>query len=120
LRPAFICGTHGHVNIFKNQLGRDAASAIGGFDQIVAGLAAMFPAKSVDEEEGSGELLGFDQEASAINLPRTTIFSHVHLPFGGRENEKTDFSFLGLPIFKSCSPTQPTVAGGCWLNLLNG
>ena len=58
----------------------------------------MFPAKRVDEEERLGELPGFDQKASAINFPCSRSFSHVHLPFGGRENEKTFFA-LRLPIF---------------------
>jgi len=48
----------------------------------------MFAAEGVYEKERLGELPGFDQEAGAINLPCSRGFSHVHLPFGGRENEK--------------------------------
>jgi hypothetical protein len=56
----------------------------------------MFAAECVDKKKRLAELPGFDQKASAIDLPCS--FSHVHLPFGGRENEKTFFA-LRLPIF---------------------
>jgi hypothetical protein len=87
-RPSIVCQTHGHVNVFKNQPRRDAARTVGGLDQIVAGLAAMFATERVDKEERLGELSSFDQETGAIDFPCCRSFSHVHLPFGGRENEK--------------------------------
>ena len=97
---------HGHVDIFKNQPGRDASGAVGGLDQIVAGLAAMFAAECVDEEERLCKLPGFDQEASAINFPCGGCFSHVHLPFGGRENEKA-LSLCDCRFRFLLSPAQP-------------
>jgi len=87
-RPSIVCQTHGHVNVFKNQPRGDASRTVGGFDQIIARLATMFPAERVDKEERLGELSSFDQETGAIDFPCCRIFSHVHLPFGGRENEK--------------------------------
>jgi hypothetical protein len=59
-RPSIVCQTHGHVNVFKNEPRGDAARTVGGFDQIIAGLAAMFPAKRVDKKERLGELSSFD------------------------------------------------------------
>jgi len=90
--PAFVGRAHGDVYVFKNQAWRDAPAAVGGLNQIVAGLSAMLAAECVDEEKGLGKLPGFDQETSAIDFPCSRRFSHVHLPFGGRENEKA-FSF---------------------------
>ena len=87
-RPSIVCQTHGHINVFKNQPRGDAARTVGGFEQIIAGLAAMFPAERVDKEERLGELSSFDQKTRAIDFPCCRSFSHVHLPFGGRENEK--------------------------------
>ncbi len=49
-RPAFAGGPHGDINVFKNQSRRDAACAIGRFNEIVAWLTAMFAAESVDED----------------------------------------------------------------------
>ena len=80
----------------------------------------MFPAECVDKEKGLGELSRFDQETRAINFPCGGCFFHVHLPFGGRENEKAfrnataDFDF--------CSLQLSLFAGGificCWLNVV--
>jgi hypothetical protein len=53
----------------------------------------MFAPKCIDEDERLSKLLSFDQEASAINLPCSRRFSHVHSPFGGRDNEKTFLQF---------------------------
>jgi len=87
-RPSIVCQTHGHVDVFKNQPRGDASCTVGRFDQIIARLAAMFPAERVDKDERLGELSSFDQETRAIDFPCCRSFSHVHLPFGGRENEK--------------------------------
>ena len=104
-RPSIVCQTHGNVNVFKNQPRRDATRTVGGLDQIIAGLAAMFPAERVDKEERLGELSSFDQKTRAIDFPCCRSFSHVHLPFGGRENEKA-FRFATAD-FLPLSPAQP-------------
>ena len=78
--------------------------AVGGFDEIVARLAAMFPAECVDEDERLGELSGFDEEAGAIDFPCCRSFSHVHLPFGGGRMKRrfriatADFDFYSLQL----------------------
>jgi hypothetical protein len=112
--PPIVCRTHGHVNIFKDQPRRDASGAVGGFDEIVARLAAMFAAECVDEEERLGKLPGFDQEAGAIDFPCCRSFSHVHLPFGGRENEKA-FSHCDCRFRFLLSPAQPRCRRRCQL-----
>lgn len=56
----FVRWRHGHVDIFKDRALRDASTAIGGLDQIIASLALMFPSEGVDEDERLVELLGFD------------------------------------------------------------
>ena len=58
--PTFIGGTHGDVDVFKDQAWRDAACAIGRFHQIVAGLTAMLATEGIDEDERLSELAGFD------------------------------------------------------------
>jgi len=102
--------THGHVDIFKNQPGRDASGAVGGLDQIVAGLATMFPPKCIDEQKRLGKLAGFDQEARAINFPCGGCFSHVHHPSGGGRMKRR-FRFATAD-FDFCSLQLSLVAGG--------
>jgi hypothetical protein len=107
--------THGHVNVFKNRARRDASTAVGGLNQVVAGLAVMFPPERVYEDEWLVELLGFDQESSAINLPCSRGFSHVPFPLWGRENEK-GISDFRLPIFDFRSLQLSLFAGGVTLD----
>ena len=103
-RPSIVCQTHSHVNVFKNQSRGDAARTVGGLDQIIAGLAAMFPAERVDKEERLGELSSFDQKTRAIDFPCCRSFSHVHLPFGGGRMKRrfriatADFDFYSLQL----------------------
>ena len=101
---------HGHVDIFKNQPGRDASGAVGGLDQIVARLATMFPPKCIDEQQRLGELAGFDQETRAIDFPCGGRFSHVHHPSrGGRMKRRFRFATAD---FDFCSLQLSLVAGG--------
>jgi len=87
-RATFVRRAHGHVDVLKNHLWGNPPTAVGGLDQVVAGLAAMFPSEGVDECERLGELLSFDQEASAVDFPCGRRFSHVPFTLRGRENEK--------------------------------
>jgi len=112
--PIFASRTHRDVNVFKDQPRSDALSAIGWLDQIVAGLAAVLPSECVDEEERLSELSGFDEEARAIDFPGGTSFSHVHLPFGGRENEKAFSLPISLATLSS-SASLPEASLVCWL-----
>lgn len=73
----------------------------------------MFPAKWVDEKKRLGELSSFDEEARAIDFPCRRGFSHVHLPFGGRENEKA----FSLPISFSTLSSSASLPEA-WLILL--
>jgi hypothetical protein len=78
-----IRSSHGHVDVFKDYALRDASTAVGGFNQVVASLAAMFPPECIDEGEWLGELLGLDQEAGAIDFPCIRIFSHSSISPSG-------------------------------------
>ena len=69
--PVLVGGADSYVNIFKNGARGDAARAIGGFDQIIADLTAMFPPQCVHEHERLGKLFGSDKKSRAIDLPLT-------------------------------------------------
>jgi hypothetical protein len=60
---------HGDVNVLKDVARGDGDYAVGRFNEVVAFAAAMLAAKVIDEAESRTELLGIDQEASAIRLP---------------------------------------------------
>lgn len=85
-RPNFERGrTHDHVNVFEDLAWSDATAAVRGFDQVVTGLATVFATEGIDEGEGLGELFGFDQEPSAIDVPFCGRFPHcAFIPGGGK------------------------------------
>lgn len=58
-----------HINILEEMPRSDASHAIGGLHQIVPGLAGMFTAEPVGEDEGSGKLTGVHNEARAVGGP---------------------------------------------------
>jgi hypothetical protein len=70
----------------------------------------MFPPKCIDEQQGLGELAGFDQEARAIDFPCGGCFSHVHHPSGGGRMKRR-FRFATAD-FDFCSLQLSLVAGG--------
>jgi hypothetical protein len=73
-------GRQGNVNVFKKGLGGDAENTVGKFDEVIPGPAGMFAAERVGEEERFGELTGADEEAGAINVPRTFCIHHFFYP----------------------------------------
>src|SRR5581483_5122930 len=84
LREPVLTGwPHGHVNVFKNFPGSDAAHTIGRFDKIVAGLSAMLAPENVHERERFGQLFGTNQETGAVDLPFSCRFLHVAFTLGG-------------------------------------
>jgi hypothetical protein len=70
-RPILVGRSDGYVDIFKNGARGDAACPVGGFDQIIAYLTAMFPPERVHEHERLGKLFGPDKKSRAIDLPLT-------------------------------------------------
>ena len=60
---------HGNVDVLKNLARCDADDAVGRFDKVIALASGMLAAEMVDEAKSGTELLGFDQEASAVRLP---------------------------------------------------
>ena len=61
--------SHGDVDILKDGAWSDAARAVGGFDEVIAALAVMFPAEHVDEGERLGELSGADEKTRTVDHP---------------------------------------------------
>jgi hypothetical protein len=59
------------IDVFEKSLGGDPSYASGELDQVVAGLAGLFAAEGVGEDEGFGELTGSHQETGAVNGPLT-------------------------------------------------
>jgi len=62
-------GQQGHVDVFEDLAGGDAKNSVGGFDEVVAFASGVLTAESVGEGEAGGQLLGFDQKASAVGGP---------------------------------------------------
>ena len=60
---------HGDIDILKDLARSDAENAVERFDQVVALAATVLASEMVGEAETGAELLGFDQEPSAIRLP---------------------------------------------------
>jgi hypothetical protein len=58
--PLVDDGTHGYVDIFENLPWRDSLRPVGGLNQIVASLTAMFAPERIPELQWSGELPGSD------------------------------------------------------------
>ena len=59
----------GDIDVFENLTGSDAQNAVRRFDKVVAFAARVLTAKSVGEGKTGVELLGFDEEASAVCDP---------------------------------------------------
>src|SRR5215813_10575324 len=55
-RPVFVGRPHSDVDVLENFSGSDTASAVGRFDEIVAGAAVVLPPQPVEEGERLGEL----------------------------------------------------------------
>jgi len=83
--PFLLSRPHRHIDVFEDLPALNAAAAVGGLHQIVAGLAALLPSQRVDKHQRSGELCGFDEKTSAIHLPYSGRVPHIHSPFGGGE-----------------------------------
>jgi hypothetical protein len=62
-------GPERYVDVFEEMARSDTAQAIGRLDQVVAGLAGMFAAQDVGEDERSCESTGVHKEASAVGGP---------------------------------------------------
>jgi hypothetical protein len=60
-----------HVNVFKEGLAVDAANAVGGLDEIIAGAAGLFAAERVGKNEALGELTRAHQKPGSIDGPLT-------------------------------------------------
>jgi hypothetical protein len=67
-------GEQGHVDVLENLAGRDAVTAIGRFDEVVALAAGVLAAERVGEGEAGSELPGVDQKTGAIGDPRSWRF----------------------------------------------
>ena len=74
-RQVKLLGSEPDVNVFEEHAAGDATNAIGGFDEIVTGLTAVFPTEGIGEDEGLGELTRTHEKASAIKIP---IASYMH------------------------------------------
>ena len=81
-----VAGTellHGSVDVLKNAARLNAQQSVGLYE-VVAAVAVMFAAESVDECKGPGKAFRLDQEPGAINLPIVPFF-HVRPPLGEAE-----------------------------------
>ena len=82
-RPICLRRTHGDVNVLEDLAALDAAAAVGGLDQIVTRLAAVFPPECIHEHQRFGQWFGFDEKTGAIDLPWCGRIPHIVHPFGG-------------------------------------
>ena len=70
------------INVFKEVARSDAAQAVGRLDQVVSGLAGMFTAQHVGEDEWLSQLTSVHEETSAVGGPRS-FNVHKNPPLGG-------------------------------------
>jgi hypothetical protein len=70
-----------YVNVFKDGLGGDAAYAVRGLDQVIAGTAGLFAAEGVGEDEWFGELAGAYEKTGAVYGPLVVWIHGAHLRF---------------------------------------
>ncbi len=66
---AAIAEWHGDVDIFKDLARRDANDPVERFDEIISAASTVLAAEGIGESERGAELLGLDQEPSAIGFP---------------------------------------------------
>lgn len=64
-----VSDRHGDVDVLEDLAGSDAENAVEGLDEVVALAATMLASEMIGEAERGAELLGFDEEASAIRFP---------------------------------------------------
>ncbi len=62
-------GQEGYVDVLEDLPGHDAEDIVGGFDEVVALAAGVWPAEEIGEGEAGGELFGFDQKTGAVGNP---------------------------------------------------
>ena len=60
---------HGNVNVLEDLARSDTHDAVGRFDEVVAFASGVLASERIDEAEAGTELLGLNQEASAVRLP---------------------------------------------------
>ena len=72
-----IPGRHENVDVLEDAARSDAKNALGRFDEVVSFTPTVFPSEVIDEAEAGAELLGFDEEASAIRFPFHRFHSAV-------------------------------------------
>lgn len=60
---------HGDVDVLEDLARSDAHHTVRRFDEVVASASGVLAAEGIDEAKVRTELLGFDQEASAVRLP---------------------------------------------------
>ena len=68
-------GRERDINVFKKSSADNPAHAIGGFDEVVSGLAGLLATEQICEGEGLCELTGAYEKPRAINIP-AIFFSH--------------------------------------------
>jgi len=77
-RQRQFLGGEQHVDIFEKSTTGDATNAIGGFQEIIAGLSAVFPTEGIGEDERLGELTRTHEKTSAIKIPVTFYMHDFH------------------------------------------
>ncbi len=109
---------HGHVDVFENLPGRDAAGSVGRQNQVVAGLAGVFATEAIDKREGLIQLTGANQEASAIGCPFTKhSFHRIVILRGRRMVASFNFPMTDSPGRMGCGHVlfkHETFTGWVW------
>jgi hypothetical protein len=70
-RQGELFGRKRNVNIFEEGSASYAANTIGGFEEVVSGLSAMFTTEGIGKNERLGKLTRTHEKASAIKIPIT-------------------------------------------------
>lgn len=77
-RQVELGGGERDINVFEQDATGDAANAVGGFDEVIAGLSAVFTPERISEDDRLRELTRTHEKASAIKIPVTFCMHDFH------------------------------------------
>jgi hypothetical protein len=113
-RQGELFGRKRNVNIFEEGSAGYAANTIGGFEEVVSGLSAMFTTEGIGKNERLGKLTRTHEKASAIKIPITFCMHDFHR--SGSYWLRT----LNFSLAKCCECTRRTMERQLHMNCAGG
>ena len=102
-----------HIDVLEEGPRSNATNPFRGLNEVVTGLAGMFAAESVGENEGLGKLAGSNNEARSVNGP-CTFNLHKTSPVGGRAVASCAFLIGGYWCQVFAKVLRPIATARSW------